>query len=185
MAKEARNKFTIIDILQVTAGIIFFNAILSWWFTSSPTWGYDGKYLNPSYITHVITNNQLNLTIDQLGLYNGTDPNLPIYIAVNGRVYDVTAGKKVYGKGGAYNKLAGKDASRVYVTGCFMNPGELSYDLRGLDEKEVEMAIAGWQGFFDRHPKYWYVGQVMHEPIVGEPPAPCEHMQFPGFQHQS
>ncbi|KAG7661412.1 uncharacterized protein J8A68_005107 [[Candida] subhashii] len=161
MTRQARNRFNLIDILQILSGLLLLNAFLSWWFTSTPTWGYEGKWINPSYLKHrFISPTLLNLSISELALYNGTDSSLPIYVAVNHRVYDVTAGTRMYGPGGPYNKLSGKDASRVYVTGCFMNPGELTYDLRGLDEKEIKEALDGWVWFFENNERYWYVGEV-------------------------
>ena len=42
-------------------------------------------------------------TPDSLKKYNGTDPDLPIYLVLDGNVYDVT--------GGPYHYLAGKDSS--------------------------------------------------------------------------
>jgi predicted heme/steroid binding protein len=56
-----------------------------------------------------------NVYISQSELvrHNGTDPTLPIYIAVNGIVYDVTAGKKFYQEGGAYHFIAGTDATKA------------------------------------------------------------------------
>mgnify|MGYP001570474240 CR=1 FL=1 len=47
-----------------------------------------------------------------LARYNGENGNLPIYIALDGYVYDVTAGKSFYVPGGTYHSIAGKDASR-------------------------------------------------------------------------
>lgn len=47
-----------------------------------------------------------------LAEYNGENEDLPIYIALDGYVYDVTAGKSFYIPGGAYHSIAGKDASR-------------------------------------------------------------------------
>ena len=43
--------------------------------------------------------------------YNGLN-NMPVYLAVRGRVFDVTAGRNFYGPGGPYANFAGRDASR-------------------------------------------------------------------------
>lgn len=48
----------------------------------------------------------------ELAKYDGTDPQLPIYIGLNGYVYDVSEGKKYYAPEGAYHYLAGKDSSK-------------------------------------------------------------------------
>lgn len=51
-------------------------------------------------------------TLTELARFNGSDPALPIYLGLNGFVYDVTSGKKYYEQGGTYNWLAGKDSSK-------------------------------------------------------------------------
>lgn len=74
----------------------------------------------------------LHLTDAQLSLYNGTDPDLPILLAVNGKIYDVSASPHFYGPGGSYHFFAGRDATRSFVTGCFDT--DLTGDLRGVEE---------------------------------------------------
>lgn len=50
--------------------------------------------------------------------YNGDMDGLPIYVALDGYVYDVTAGKSYYAPGGTYHSIAGKDASaQLHVFG--------------------------------------------------------------------
>lgn len=51
-------------------------------------------------------------TSDELQAFDGSDPEKPIYLALDGAVYDVTAGKEYYQKNGSYNYLAGKDSSK-------------------------------------------------------------------------
>mmetsp|Transcript_45582 Transcript_45582/g.110928 ORF Transcript_45582/g.110928 Transcript_45582/m.110928 type:complete len:245 (-) Transcript_45582:234-968(-) len=51
-------------------------------------------------------------TLEELRRYDGTDPSLPIMLAVKGVVFNVTAGAKFYGKGKAYSKFAGRDITR-------------------------------------------------------------------------
>lgn len=50
---------------------------------------------------------------ETLAQYDGTDPNLPIYIALEGKVYDVTPGREFYEPGAAYDFLAGTDGSTL------------------------------------------------------------------------
>lgn len=59
----------------------------------------------------VVAGNYPKFTESQLTPFDGTDPNKPIYIGLNGYVYDVSAGKKFYIVGGDYHYLAGKDSS--------------------------------------------------------------------------
>ncbi|KAI5304577.1 hypothetical protein KEM56_006313 [Ascosphaera pollenicola] len=77
-------------------------------------------------------NGPINLTPSQLALYNGSDPSLPIYLAVNGSIFDVSSGERFYGKGASYNHLAGAEANRAYVTGCFAE--DRTPDLRGVEQ---------------------------------------------------
>lgn len=51
-------------------------------------------------------------TREELSKYDGVHDE-KVYIAVKGRVYDVSEKKSLYGPGGSYHYLAGRDASRV------------------------------------------------------------------------
>lgn len=50
---------------------------------------------------------------EELAVYDGEDPDKPIYLALDGLVYDVTPGKEFYQTGGSYHMLAGTDASAL------------------------------------------------------------------------
>ncbi|MFA6532972.1 MAG: cytochrome b5 domain-containing protein [Patescibacteria group bacterium] len=50
-------------------------------------------------------------TFQEIGNFNGTDPEMPIYLALDGFVYDVTKGKEFYQLGAPYHYLAGRDSS--------------------------------------------------------------------------
>jgi len=86
-------------------------------------------------------------------------------------VYDVSAGKRVYGPGGSYHAMAGKDAARSFGTGCFAT--HQTHDLRGLDEQEMQ-SVEHWKKFFADSDKYHKVGRVLHRPIDPSSPIP-EH----------
>jgi predicted heme/steroid binding protein len=131
----------------------------------------------------------VTLTPSQLSLYNGTDSTLPIYVAVNGTIFDVSANRMIYGPGGSYNFFAGRDATRAFVTGCFKE--DLTADIRGVEtmfmpvedvedegitaaqrkirrEKElraarakVEGTVRRWCGFFAKNEKYFEAGRVV------------------------
>ncbi|KAI0484253.1 putative heme binding protein [Xylariaceae sp. FL0804] len=71
------------------------------------------------------------LTPEELARYDGSDAALPIYLAINGTVYDVSANARTYGPGGSYRFFAGADASRGFVTGCFAE--DRTPDMRGVE----------------------------------------------------
>ncbi|TVY35004.1 Cytochrome P450 regulator [Lachnellula subtilissima] len=128
-----------------------------------------------------------------LARYDGSNPDLPILLAINGTIYDVSAGRKFYGPGGSYSFFAGADASRAFVTNCFTedrNPdlrgaelafiprddaevdglyksGELK-NIKALEKRnaklEVHKALKHWVDFFENNPKYTKIGRVKREP---------------------
>lgn len=72
------------------------------------------------------------LTPTELATYDGTDPSKPLYLAINGTIYDVSSNRRTYGPGGSYHYFAGCDAARAYVTGCFAE--DRTPDMRGVEE---------------------------------------------------
>ncbi|GER32481.1 membrane-associated progesterone binding protein 2 [Striga asiatica] len=98
----------------------------------------------------------MELTPQQLKNYDGTDPSKPIYVAVRGQIYDVTAGKSFYGPGGAYCVFAGKDASRALAK-MSKDESDVVPNLYGLTEKEIGV-LDDWEKKFQA--KYPIVGTV-------------------------
>ncbi|KAM5165596.1 neudesin [Mantella aurantiaca] len=76
-------------------------------------------------------------TEGDLTRYNGQQEDEPIYMAVKGTVFDVSAGKEFYGKGAPYNALAGKDSTRG-VAKMSLDPEDLTYDTTGLTEEQLK-----------------------------------------------
>lgn len=44
-------------------------------------------------------------TLLQLAAYDGADETRPVYLSIGGVVYDVSANRRVYGRGGSYNMM--------------------------------------------------------------------------------
>ena len=78
---------------------------------------------------------------------------MPVYLAVRGKVFDVTSGRNFYGPGGPYENFAGRDASRGLACGSFdedMLTKDLSGpldDLSGLGQDEMQ-ALQDWEDRF-------------------------------------
>ena len=128
---EAQPALTVLDVLRIALGLLLLNCSLSYFITGDNIlWGYRPWFTRPRALSSYLQG-PVNFTPDQLSLYNGTDPSLPLYLALNGTIYDVTAGRRIYGPGGSYHVFAGKDAARGFITGCF---AEDAYaDLRGVE----------------------------------------------------
>ncbi|GAA5881985.1 hypothetical protein JCM16303_003496 [Sporobolomyces ruberrimus] len=160
------------DAVKWTLIAFMTSIVLSRAITQTWTWGYEPTFSPLEYLQSILVPppGPLTLTEIQLSLYDGkTDPSLPIYLAIDGDVYDVTKGSESYGPGGAYNHFAGVDAARAFVTGCFKT--HLTHDLRGFDEKELA-TLKYWKEFYETHAKYRKVGRVMHPPIDPNSPIP-------------
>ncbi|CAK7271097.1 hypothetical protein SEPCBS57363_004441 [Sporothrix epigloea] len=138
-------------------------------------------------------NGPRSFTLGELADYDGTDASKPIYLSVGGKVFDVSAGRKFYGPGGSYHYFAGVDASRGFVTGCFREDrtGDLrgveemflpiddpeidshwtaaeltkkkADELAGA-KKRVHDSVQHWVDFFQKSPKYQFVGELIREP---------------------
>ncbi|KAL5258036.1 hypothetical protein ACHWQZ_G012851 [Mnemiopsis leidyi] len=78
------------------------------------------------------------------------------WVAVLGQIYDVTAGKRMYGSGGSYHFFAGKDGSRAYSTGQFDDEG-LTDDLKGMTAEQIG-EVYNWINIFSK--KYPFVGRL-------------------------
>lgn len=64
-------------------------------------------------------------TLAELKEHDGRTPTTPIWIAVKGKIFDVSSKRTFYGPGGPYGLFAGRDASRALA-------------LNSLDKKDVE-----------------------------------------------
>ncbi|CUM64318.1 uncharacterized protein PRCAT00001918001 [Priceomyces carsonii] len=103
-------------------------------------------------------------TPEKLQKYNGSD-HPKIFIAVRGKIYDVTQGSAFYGPGGPYENFAGRDASRGLAKNSFemeyLTPIDAPIDsLNDLSELEIE-SLDGWEQHFEN--KYGIVGTLHNE----------------------
>ncbi|KAI9105963.1 cytochrome b5-like heme/steroid binding domain-containing protein [Phlyctochytrium arcticum] len=122
-----------------------------------------------SFPTGKSLSREVRLTPEELAQFDGSDPTKPIYLAISGIIYDVSAGPQFYGKDGSYNHFSGRDASRSYITGC--QDDHLTHDLRGLSEAQIK-SLEVWEQFYQTSNKYFKVGEVIHKPIDPNSPIP-------------
>uniref|UniRef100_A0A1E1WVG0 Cytochrome b5 heme-binding domain-containing protein n=1 Tax=Pectinophora gossypiella TaxID=13191 RepID=A0A1E1WVG0_PECGO len=102
----SRNIKLILTIIVVVVSIIYKNEL---------------QLLYKSWNTvevSIKTKNKSVFTEQELSVYNGVDKK-KLYLSLLGNIYDVTKGKRHYGKDGSYNYFIGKDGTRAFVTGNF------------------------------------------------------------------
>ncbi|KAH6983091.1 hypothetical protein BKA56DRAFT_582995 [Ilyonectria sp. MPI-CAGE-AT-0026] len=187
-----------LDILRVLTFLLLASCGLSYVISGGDSWWWGLKH-KPTYMTvdywkEILKGPDppINLTLDQLATFDGTDPEKPLYIGLNGTIYDVSNGRRIYGPGGSYHGFAGVDAARAFVTGCFAD--DRNADLRGielmympLDDPEIDAhwtekelaamrvqeleaaklkaynALLHWVNFFSNSRKYKKVGSIIRE----------------------
>ncbi|KAJ1833620.1 Dihydrodipicolinate synthase [Coemansia sp. RSA 2706] len=99
----------------------------------------------------------------QIAEFTGADGK-PILIALDGKVYDVSAGRGFYGPGSAYNVFAGRDASRLLAKQEFddgVTEDELDAAIDSLDDltDEDREALDSYVSLFSV--KYHLVGELV------------------------
>lgn len=102
-------------------------------------------------------------SMSELNDYNGS--NGTVYVALNGKIFDVTKDKKQYNSGGSYKMLAGRDASRAFATLSF-DAHSMHSDYDDLsDINDIQRSnLVEWEKIYAQ--KYNIVGKVVkaHNP---------------------
>jgi predicted heme/steroid binding protein len=146
---------SVLDVFRSLAFLVLASCALSYFVTrESLFWNVSRpKWTNPDVVRAWLVSLQLlplrsmplilgqagpkQYTDADLAKYDGTDESLPILLAINGTIYDVSAGRRHYGPDGSYHFFAGADASRAFVTSCFdvdRNP-----DMRGVEKMYIPL----------------------------------------------
>lgn len=198
---KSSSVISVIDIFRVLFALIGVTLIASYYVTSGESYifGHPRPWFTKPAELKQYFQGPIHLTPAELAKYDGSDPKLPIYLAVNGTIFDVSAGAHTYGPGGSYHAFAGHDASRGFVTGCFME--DRTSDLRGAEEiyipvedpdedisssekktraererriakKRVQDEVAKWVSFYGNSKKYFEVGKVVGVESERAGPAP-------------
>ena len=85
----------------------------------------------------------------------------PLYLAILGKVFDVTAGRSFYGEGGGYDFFTGIDGTRAFVSGNFTKEGLID-DIDDFDDEQL-LGIKQWVEFYESKSdgKYFLVGYLI------------------------
>ncbi|ONK67472.1 uncharacterized protein A4U43_C05F410 [Asparagus officinalis] len=100
-----------------------------------------------------------DVTLEELKVFDGSDPKKPLLMAIKGNIYDVSRSRMFYGPGGPYALFAGRDASRALALMSF-DPNDLTGNLEGLSSSELEV-LQDWEYKFME--KYVKVGQLVSD----------------------
>lgn len=120
-------------------------------------------YYNPPFdpndYTKIYTESGTRMiTRNELAAHGHSGPLKPVWLAVMGRVYDVSKGEEhYYGPKGGYNFFSGKDGSRAYVTGEFNEEGLID-DVEGLNPLQLG-ELDNWVKFYEKD--YSFVGKLI------------------------
>ncbi|GAA5896857.1 hypothetical protein JCM5296_002574 [Sporobolomyces johnsonii] len=98
-------------------------------------------------------------TVDELKKYDGSDKDTPIYVAIKGRIYDVSAKRDMYGPGCGYNVFTGKDASKALGKSS-LKPEDAVSDYSSLTAEELKV-LDDWEKYFQK--RYNIVGRVVDD----------------------
>ncbi|ATZ47776.1 hypothetical protein BCIN_03g00800 [Botrytis cinerea B05.10] len=132
-ADEDAAPFSLVDLLRSIVFVLVASCGLSYVVTrNSYFWGIKRPNWTHGEVLKGYWNGPPQLTDADLPRYDGTNPDLPIYLALNGTIYDVSTGRRHYGPGGSYHFFAGVDATRAFVTNCFEE--DRTPDLRGVED---------------------------------------------------
>ncbi|KAH9009720.1 hypothetical protein EDB85DRAFT_2243252 [Lactarius pseudohatsudake] len=131
LKRRATKEIVLLDLVKFLV-FLFVGVLLAGKFvTGEYGWGVETAQLRKSWPTQ-----QRLFSESLLARSDGTIEGIPIYIAIDGDIFDVPSNRRVYGPGGSYALMAGVDAVRAFGTGCFKD--HRTHDLRGLDESELQ-----------------------------------------------
>ncbi|KAF2715687.1 hypothetical protein K504DRAFT_457834 [Pleomassaria siparia CBS 279.74] len=127
------SSLSVLDVLRIIGGLLLLSSGMSYLVNNgeSMTWGYN-PWWTRAREWRGLMKPTVSLTDAELLAYDGSDPAKPIYLALNGTIYDVSANRATYAPGGSYSFFSGRDAARAFLTGCFKE--DATPDLRGVEE---------------------------------------------------
>ncbi|GLE00653.1 hypothetical protein PINS_up009410 [Pythium insidiosum] len=108
---------------------------------------------------HKVDAKPLILTPEELTQFNG-ERKQPIYISLASVIYNATSRRELFGPGGEYHALAGKDASRAVALSSFSSRDLNSLDLSGLDSAQLR-ELATWIERFREEYNFSVVGRLL------------------------
>ncbi|OMJ17503.1 Cytochrome P450 regulator dap1 [Smittium culicis] len=164
--------FSVKMFFKTAFSLFLLSVSASYLLTDSFLWGYQSNLTN---YRNYIPRKQIELTVSELREYDGRDSAKPLYLSIDGLVYDVSLGAHWYGRHGSYSIFGGRVTDRAFATNCLGQEDQLTNDLRSLNDEELAN-LNGWKSFFKHHQTYHKVGKLKGPTydINKSPPPPCK-----------
>lgn len=97
-----------------------------------------------------------DLTLEQLSKHDGSNKELPLYLSIQGVVYDITKGSHFYGPDGVY-PFAGRECARALAL-LSTETSDCNDNLEGMSYTELE-TLRDWKAKFTT--KYPIIGRLV------------------------
>jgi len=101
-----------------------------------------------------------NMTLEELRKYDGKADDGRVCVAILGKVYDCTKGRRFYGPEGPYSTFAGRDATRALAT-FDVNAVKLEWDDHSDLTPSQMSSVQEWEMQFGE--RYDLVGNLVQE----------------------
>lgn len=124
----------------------------------------------------------VTMTREELASFRGQD-GAPLYLSIQGRIYDVSANEKFYGENGNYHLFTGTDATRAFATACLL-PECVESSTEGLSDAEMK-EIQRWIELYETHDKYSFIGHLLDVDPVDAMLALDEEMEDDAQQDET
>ena len=103
--------------------------------------------------------NNILITESELSRKSGAGGEGDVWLAVLGKVYDVTDGRRFYGEGGSYSVFGAKDATGNFATGKFDDESVKNINYAELS-KDAMAGLKHWDDFYKNNEKYPQIGVI-------------------------
>lgn len=138
------------------------------------------RYSINSYLTHTAGRepeddfvmpeplSKQDMTLEQLKQYDGKGSDGRVCMAILGKVYDCTKGRKFYGPGGPYSTFAGRDATRALATFDVNAVTDQYEDYSDLTDSQ-RSSVEEWQ--LQLSERYEFIGHIIRPEQTDKQPS--------------
>lgn len=96
--------WTIWSFIKPLILLLLFTPVFGQFLTGSPAFGYEPQ-IRKAWRAYGPKKSFQEFTPVQLAAFDGSDPKKPIYLAIDGDVYDVSSSARIYGPEGSYHMM--------------------------------------------------------------------------------